>query len=153
MGDIVRWAGGGKFLGWYIRYRDVDGQSRQKASHQPTKALAGRMLLEIEARVARGMVGIPEAAPKVEPMSVAALCERFLGEFASPRVKDLGRYRSGARTALNRVLRHIGHLQLSSVRWQPAQDCSLSDFSSPGRRLRPESQRGSLRFRSERAGA
>ena len=115
MGDIVRRVCRGKFLGWYIRYRDVDGQRLQKASHQPTKALAGRMLLEIEARVARGMVGIPEPAPKIEPMSVAELCERFLGEFASPRIKDLGRYRSAARTALRRVLQHIGHLQLSGL--------------------------------------
>ena len=115
MGDIVRRVSRGKFLGFYIRYKDVDGRRKQKASHQPTRALAARMLLEIEARVARGSVGIQEAAPKAEALTVSALCERFLCEFASPRIKDLGRYRSGARTSLGRVLQHIGHLQLAEL--------------------------------------
>ena len=57
MGDIVRRVSRGRFLGWYIRYKDVDGRRKQRASHQPTRALAARMLLEIEARVAREFEG------------------------------------------------------------------------------------------------
>ena len=114
MGDIVRRVSRGRFLGWYIRYKDVDGKRKQRATHQPTKALAARLLLEIEARVARGTVGIPEQAPAPAALTVAELCERFLIEFKSPRIKHLGHYRAGARTALARVLLHVGHLQLSS---------------------------------------
>jgi integrase len=115
MGDIVRRVSRGRFVGWYIRYKDLDGRRRQRASHQPTRALAARMLLEIEARVARGMVGIPEAAPRVDSLTVSELCERFLTEFASPRIKDLGRYRAGARTSLLRVRQHIGHVPLAEL--------------------------------------
>lgn len=114
MGDIVRRLDrSGKFLGWYIRYKDRDGVRRQRASHQPTKALAARMLLEIEARIARGEVGVAE--PAAVTMTVAELCERFLSEWASPRVKHLGRYRAASRTALQRVLKHIGQVQLAAL--------------------------------------
>lgn len=116
MGDIVRRMGrGGRFLGWYIRYRDVDGARKQRASHQPTRALAARMLLEIEARVARGAAGIATPEPRAASITVAELCERFLREFASPRIKHLGRYRAASRTALGRVLRHVGPLQLAAL--------------------------------------
>ena len=60
MGDIIRKKKGGKDLGWYIRWVDSDGKRKQRASHQPTYALAKRMLLEIEARVARGQAGMVE---------------------------------------------------------------------------------------------
>lgn len=116
MGDIVRRVSrSGKFLGWYLRYKDVDGRRKQRASHQPTRALAARMLLEIEARVARGSVGIVEPEPQREVMTVAELCERFLTEFSSPRIKNLGRYRAAAQTSLRRVLKHIGQVKLSAL--------------------------------------
>lgn len=140
MGDIVRRVSRGRFVGWYIRYKDVDGRRRQRASHQPTRALAARMLLEIEARVARGRVGIPEPAPAAAPMSVAQLCARFLGEFASPRIKDLDRYRSGARTALGRVLPYLGQLPLAEL--------GRSDIEKArdaiARRFKPNTVRASL---------
>ncbi|MBL9007251.1 MAG: site-specific integrase [Myxococcales bacterium] len=116
MGDIVRRVGrGGKFLGWYIRYKDLDGTRRQRASHQPTRALAARMLLEIEARIARGQVGISEPEVQTEPLTVSDLCERFLCEFNSPRIKHMGRYRSASRTSIFRVLRFIGQVPLSQL--------------------------------------
>lgn len=115
MGDIVRRVRRGRFVGYYIRYKDVDGRRKQRASHQPTRALAARLLLEIEARIARGQVGIPEAAPGPAPITVAALCTRFVEEFRSPRIKDLSRYRAGARTALRRVLPALGALQLAEL--------------------------------------
>lgn len=116
MGDIVRRVSRkGKFLGWYIRYKDSDGRRKQRASHQPTRALAARMLLEIEARIARGAVGIIEPAPPPVAMTVADLCERFLAEFSSPRIKHMGRYRAAARTSLLRVLSHIGHIKLPAL--------------------------------------
>ncbi len=115
MGDIVRRVSGGRFIGWYIRYKDADGRRKQRASHQPTKALAARLLVEIEARVVRGLIGMPAAPPPTATLRVAELCERFLCEFASPRIKDLTRYRAGARTALARLLPHLGHLPLTEL--------------------------------------
>lgn len=114
MGDIVRMARKGKFIGWYLRYKDVDGKRKQRASKQPTYALAKRMLVEIEARVARGMVGIEEPDEKPQ-LTVAELCEKFLTEFSSPRIKDMTNYRRSAKFSLKRVLPHIGQVQLSAL--------------------------------------
>jgi integrase len=114
VGDIIRKRKDGKDLGWYIRWVDLDGKRRQRASHQPTYALAKRMLLEIEARVARGQAGMVERAEKPQ-LTVDELCERWLSEFASPRIKDLPRYRSAAKTSLRRLLPHLGHIQISAL--------------------------------------
>jgi hypothetical protein len=53
MGENVKKTKGGKFVGWYLRYVDIDGRRKQRASKQPTYAEAKRMLVEIEARIAR----------------------------------------------------------------------------------------------------
>ena len=45
---------------WYVRYRDVDGRWKQKHSKQAKRDDAAVVLAEIEARVRRGMVGVPE---------------------------------------------------------------------------------------------
>jgi hypothetical protein len=58
MGEVIRKTKGGKFVGWYLRYMDADGKRRQRASKQPSFADAKRMLIEIEARIARGMVPV-----------------------------------------------------------------------------------------------
>lgn len=119
MGDIVRKEKNGKFLGWYIRYIDCDGRRKQRASHQPTKALARRLLIEIEARVARGLCGLPERVatdpPAASALSVAQLCERYVTEYARPRIKDLTQYRSEQRSALRRILPRLGERLCSAV--------------------------------------
>lgn len=113
MGDIIRKKKNGKDLGWYIRWME-NGKRRQRASHQPTYALAKRMLLEIEARVARGMAGIIEPDAR-QQLTVAELCERFLKEYASPKIKDLVPYRRAAASRLRRVLPHIGEVRLGEL--------------------------------------
>ena len=113
MGDIIRKKKNGKDLGWYIRWTE-NGKRRQLASHQPTYALAKRMLLEIEARVARGQAGIVEPNPQ-QQITVTELCERFLKEYASPRLKDLIRYRQFAASRLRRVLPFIGDVRLGAL--------------------------------------
>ncbi len=113
MGDIIRKKKNGKDLGWYIRWSE-NGKRRQLASHQPTFALAKRMLLEIEARVARGMAGLIEPDLR-QQMTVAELCDRFLKEYTSPRLKDLAVYRQTAASRLRRVLPHIGHVRLGEL--------------------------------------
>src|SRR5262249_2517541 len=102
MGDIIRKRKNGKVLGWYIRWIEK-GKRRQKASKQPTYALAKRMLLEIEARVARGMAGIIEPVPGSE-LTVAELCKKFVAEFSNPRLKDLDKYREKYGYVLRRIL-------------------------------------------------
>ena len=47
MGDIIRTVRNGKFLGFYVRFKDVDGRRKVRASHQPTRELARRYLVEI----------------------------------------------------------------------------------------------------------
>jgi len=113
VGDIVRVVRGGRFIGWYVRYKDKDGRRKQRASHQPTKELARRFLLEIEARVARGSVGIPEPPPPSP--TVAELVARFLAEYSRPRIKDLARYRLSGRVALQRALPLLGSLHADAV--------------------------------------
>ena len=113
MGDIVRLVRKGRFIGWYVRYKDADGRRKMRASHQPSQATARRYLLEVESRVARGLVGIPEPAPPAP--TVAAAVERFLSEYSRPRIKDLAKYRVTARTALRRVLPIIGTLRIDNV--------------------------------------
>ncbi len=73
MGDIIRKKKNGKVLGWYIRWVDLDGKRKQRASHQPTFALAKRLLLEIEARVARGQAGLIEPGATGAAVAVAAV--------------------------------------------------------------------------------
>lgn len=96
MGDIVK-RHGGYTLRWY-----EDGKRRTLASRQTSHADARRMLLEIEARVARGEVGIAER--KAESLTMSELAERFLVEYSRPRIKDMTRYRYGARMSLNRLV-------------------------------------------------
>ncbi len=114
LGDIIRKKKNGRFLGFYIRWVDLDGKRKQRASHQPSYALAKRMLLEIEARVARGHAGMVEPENK-QPLPFRDLCERWLSEFGSPKIKDLARYRATARTALRRILPIIGSIDVASL--------------------------------------
>jgi len=69
---------------WYVGFRE-NGEWTYRASHQPTKALAKRFVQEIEARVARGLVGIeePASAPLCGP-----LIEQFLDGLANRNADD-----------------------------------------------------------------
>lgn len=118
MGDIVR-----RGTTWYVRYKDADGTRRMRKSHQPTRELARRYLLEIEGRVARGIVGIPEPAPAAPPLS--ALVERFLREYSRPRIKDLAQYRIHAGKCLRRTLPALGQLRADAI--QPADVARVRD--------------------------
>ena len=113
MGDIVRKLKNGRFVGWYVRYRDMDGRRKQRASHQPSQALARRFLLEVEGRIARGVVGIP--APPPPAPTVEALCARWLAEYRSPQIKDLGRYRKHSQLALRRILPYLGKVPVDQL--------------------------------------
>ncbi len=108
MGDIVR-----RGTSFYVRYKDVDGTRRMRASHQPTRELARRYLLEVEGRVARGVIGIPE--PAAPAPTLASLVERFLREYSRPRIKDLTQYRVHAGKCLRRVLPGLGQRKVDAI--------------------------------------
>lgn len=113
MGEVIRKQKNGKFIGWYLRFVDVDGKRKQRASKQPTQADARRMLIEIEARIARGKLGVPE---REEPLrlTMAQLTERFLSEYDNPRIRDLTRWRQKQRYVFVSILKDIGELPIST---------------------------------------
>jgi integrase len=139
MGEVLRRKRAGRFIGYYLRWYE-GGKRRVIASRQPTYAEARRMLQAIEGRVARGRAGLSE--PEREPtLSVAELCERFLFEFASPRVKDLESYRRAARYGLKRILPLVGRVPLSRLKRVDLENAR--DLLS--RRYRGNTVRASLR--------
>ncbi len=85
MGEVIRKMKNDKFIGWYVRYVDADGRRKQRASHQQTAQLARRMLVEIEARVARGKAGIADEAES--SLTLKELFATFLERANSPRLK------------------------------------------------------------------
>jgi integrase len=111
MGEIIRRTKDGKFIGYYLRFYER-GRRRVLASRQPSYAEARRMLLTIEARIARGALGIPE--PK-EELTLAELCERFVAEYSRPRIKNLETYRAHTRWILKSILPHLGRLPVSRI--------------------------------------
>lgn len=142
MGDIVRVVRKGRFIGWYVRYRDSDGRRKMRASHQLTKEHARRFLVEIEARIARGKIGMPEPAPAAP--STAQLIESFLCTYSRPRVKDLTDYRRNAQCALRRVLPLLGEKPADAIK--TADIAKLRDALAA--RFSPASVRVTLAFLS-----
>lgn len=110
---------------WYCRFVDLDGRRKQRATRQPTKALAEKYLAEVEARVARGLVGIMEPSPAEREratITVETLARRFLGEaegvtgYSSPAIKNLAHYRRDARSVFNsRILPTFGLTRAAKV--------------------------------------
>lgn len=116
MGDVLNRGSKDRPL-WYIRYKDVDGRRRQRASHQTTKHAALAYLREVEARVARGIIGVPERAQQAaESLTIAELADRFLAE-VKPRAKDPETYRMQIRSVLKqRVLPMLGARRADSLK-------------------------------------
>lgn len=90
---------------WWIGYKDETGKWCYRASGQPTKAEAAGVLAQIEARIARGELAIPErpTGPPAPKLTLGELCEKFLEEYSRPRITDLKRYRSEHRTMLRAI--------------------------------------------------
>lgn len=130
MGDVLNRGTKDRPL-WYCRYLDVDGRRKQRKTKQPTRALAKEYLAAIEARVARGEVGIPEVtdedrARRAEEdarktITIAELVLRFLGDvegvpgYAPPRIKSIRSYRRDARATFKRITTVIGGRAASTI--------------------------------------
>jgi integrase len=118
VGDIVR-RGTKDRPRYYVRYVDLDGKRKQRAAHQPTKALAERYLAEVEGRIARGLIGIPEPTPAErarQSVTIRALYEKFIAEYAPPTVKDVHDYRLQTKAVFNvRILPTLGERAAASI--------------------------------------
>jgi integrase len=136
MGQVIRKTKGGKFIGWYIRWRE-GGRRVCIASKQPTAAEARKMLVQIEARVARGQAGLPAAQA---PITVAELCEQFLAS-SHPRAKCEAAYRRAARAGLCSVLPIIGPIRLAELRRRDIEQAR----DKLSKRYRPNTVRAALR--------
>lgn len=112
MGEVIKRSKNGKFLGYYLRFYE-GGRRRVIASKQTSHSDAKRMLAEIEARVARGEVGITER--RTGYPAVAQLIEQFLSEYQRPKLKDMEQYRKQARAVLKNALPHIGKLSAGQI--------------------------------------
>lgn len=112
VGEVIRRSKDGKFLGFYLRWYE-GGKRRVMASKQESLTDARKMLLQIEARIARGEAGIAEAPAEVP--TLARLIERFLAEYSRPRIKDVERYRIQARVALIRVVPQLGSKRADTI--------------------------------------
>lgn len=137
MGEVLKRTKGGRFIGWYLRYYDAEGQRRVLASKQPSYAEARRMLQQIEARIARDEAGVE---PEPERITVAELCDRFLAS-AHPRVKDAAAYRRAAAYSLRPLLPLLGKISISKLHRKDIE--AARDRLSC--RLKPNSVRAVLR--------
>lgn len=140
MGQVIRKTKDGRFIGWYLRWRE-GGRRICIASKQPTAAAARKLLVQIEAKVARGECGIEDAdAANDKSLTVAALCERYL-ESSHPRVKCPLAYRRKAREGLRSVLPIIGAIRLHALRRRDIEQAR----DTLSRRYRPNTVRAALR--------
>lgn len=137
MGEVIKRQSRGRFIGWYIRYYDSDGRRRIKASKQATHGEARRMLVQIEARIARGELGVAEPRTK---LTVAALCSQFLAA-AHPRAKCQVAYRRTAAASLNRILPLLGALDLHKLRRRDIEHAR----DTLSQRYKPNTVRSALR--------
>lgn len=114
MGAIVR---RGRKI--YAQYRDADGVRRTKLLKGATSLEWARILLAaIELRISQGTVGIEQ--PTEEELSrrsitVKKLGEKFLAEYANPKVKDLKAYRALAKWKVARISKKIGQRAAASL--------------------------------------
>lgn len=84
MGEVIRKLKSGKFIGWYIRFKDSDGKRKTRATQATSAADAKRILVELEARAGRGKLGVVE---RPQSIAVTQLIERWLEEY-DPRTRD-----------------------------------------------------------------
>ena len=118
MGEVIRKMKGSRFVGYYIRFVDVDGKRKMRASKQPTVADARRMLVEIEGRVARGKLGVTERPRR---LSIGQLLARFFAEYDPPRAKSRTAWEQKARSQLAMLLPLLSACDASSFSAEDAE--------------------------------
>ena len=114
MGEVIRKSKDGRFIGWYLRFVDSDGKRKQRASKQPSQVQARKMLVEIEARIARGKLGIPEPT-SLPQTTFAELVQRFVTEYDSPRIRDLTKWQQKQRYLFVSLVKDLGARPVSAL--------------------------------------
>lgn len=91
---------------WWLKFRGPDGRivrcpaaDLRSGTKARTRGDAEAILATVEADILRGAFRM-ESRHRTPGVTVAELCERFWREYASPRVRDVERYRRSARAAL-----------------------------------------------------
>lgn len=128
MGDVVTRSLGGKKK-HYIRYVDTDGKRKMRLSGQTTREAAKTFLHEVEARIRRGTIGMPEKEEiRKQGVTVGELCDRFLKEYLPPDCKNPKRYRRVYGCAIRRWIQpHIGKLRAVDVGNDPEHVQTMRD--------------------------
>src|SRR5689334_15341553 len=93
---------------------DAAGLRRHVATRQPTRKEALVFLAELEGRVRRGLVGVPEPEPSLR-LTVGDIVQRYLDEYSSPRIKDLERRRYECRSIFRRVQSHLATVPVAEL--------------------------------------
>ena len=112
MGTVFRKTSRGVDLGWYAAYVDFAGKRRHIATRQATKAAAKVLLAEMEAKVRRGLVGMPE---RPTALSVGQVFARWLADFSAPRIKDLRAHKATTQVVMGRVLPTLGGVAVAQL--------------------------------------
>ena len=118
MGEVIRKMKDGRFIGYYIRWVDSDGKRKMRASKQPTITDAKRMLVEIEARVARGKLGVAERPAR---LSIGQLLDRFYMEYDPPRARSRSAWESKIRSQLVTLLPQLAGCDAGSFSIEDAE--------------------------------
>lgn len=117
---------------WYCRYVGADGRQHEKATKQPSKDLARDYLVQIQARVARGEVGLVQTGPKEKRQKHATLGD-LLAEFCdkvdTPKIRKLHRYKIAARSVVKQ------HIKPDPIHARPASEVRPAEVRGFQRRL------------------
>ena len=101
MGQVIRKTNrAGRFVGWYIRFVDSDGQRKARATKATSAAAARRILVELEAAAGRRHLGVPE---RPQPIKGTVLIARWLDEY-EPRTVNRWAWEHRQRFTLAKVL-------------------------------------------------
>lgn len=115
---------------WYCRYKE-NGAWKYRPTGQTTKAAAKVFVAEVEARIRRGLIGIPERTEeedRAQRLTVRDLCEEYLKKITRRSIRDIDEFRYKRRSPIGRhILRWpIASLVATKVRasdverWQVA---------------------------------
>src|SRR4051812_706433 len=86
---------------YHARIKMPDGRWTTKPTYQTTKAAAQRVANEMQARIMRGLLAIPDPVQvQRSQLTVAELADKYLTEYSSPKIRDLEFYRARYRSIL-----------------------------------------------------
>lgn len=107
---------------WYVRYRE-GGKQKMVHSHQTSYADAVKYLAEVKARMARGLIGVPESTPvdqAAAALTMRELSDKFVKEYSRPTLKNLIKYRQNVGCLVRRGIWEFRIADLAASKLRPA---------------------------------